>query len=635
MTNVNKPIGKAPYNFVPLPEKIVTRYDSIADLPTHNASHKEDANLLSGEITFEIVAENPILVADGNDDQNRRKFVQNADGTYEIPGSSLRGLIRNIVSVLSLSDWTEQIDDERFFYRSVAESSSTIGKHYKHVLNVSTKKINHKQESIPQNVKAGYIAKKKDGNYCIYHAKTDGGRLEKTYYKVNSGNIGINKDKFTRNVKRGFLIEEATFSVNKNGKVVKLYHDDANFKGYILYSGFIKTGRTEKVSAYLINEIDQEKEPVPVRLEDIKAYQADLNFRISKFPKRDRERMKKFFELPDKPGIEHAKPCFYLEYDGVTYFGFTAFLRLLYPYSTKDLLPDHILNKKSGIDYTSALFGFTKNSNPKINANYASRVHVHPALMKEDGEPDKPVKVILGSPRASATTMYLTQDHNADKNDYQTYLTKDATIRGMKQYWIKDEDMPSVDDKNNSALTELEALPKHTTFEAKISFDQLHEDELGLLLWALKRPEYHQIGSGKPYGYGVVTFKEITCHVTKNKNMYKSIEQFFDLRYERIDIDYYISIYHQYIKENYHLDIETLPSVQSFLKMKEKSKLPEEEMQYMNLQEYNQKPTLPTIDELVNEKVRSNIKEYMMQNKRNRKKFKKYPNRKKSYRQKL
>ena len=59
MTNVNKPIGKAPYNFVPLPEKIVTRYDSIADLPTHNASHKEDANLLSGEITFEIVAENP------------------------------------------------------------------------------------------------------------------------------------------------------------------------------------------------------------------------------------------------------------------------------------------------------------------------------------------------------------------------------------------------------------------------------------------------------------------------------------------------------------------------------------------------------------------------------------------------
>ncbi len=63
--------------------------------------------------------------------------------------------------------------------------------------------------------------------------------------------------------------------------------------------------------------------------------------------------MENFLNLPEKPGIEHAKPCFYLDYDDVTYFGFTAFLRLLYPNSTKDLLPDYILNKKRGIDYTS------------------------------------------------------------------------------------------------------------------------------------------------------------------------------------------------------------------------------------------------------------------------------------------
>lgn len=598
-------IGTAPYNFVPLPERIVTRYPSVEHLPTHDASNPQDRNLLSGEITFNIIAQNPIIVAEGQNENEKRKFIKDAKGKYEIPGSTIRGLIRNTVSVLSLSDWTKRIDEERFFYRSVADQSTTLGNHYKNVLGVKSKLINNKCESIPENVQAGYIVKTAKDEYCIYHARTDGGRLGKTYYKVNDGNLAIKKDHFRRNVKKGFIVEEVTFSLNNKGKVVKLFQQDARFKGHLLYSGFIKTGKTNKVSAYLINEIDQEKQPISLNKKDVQAYKADLNFRLSKFKKSERPRMQEFFELPEKIGIEHGKPCFFLQYDGVTYFGFTAFIRLLFPYSTKDLLPEYITNQKNGIDYADALFGFTSENG---RSKYASRVHFHSAKINSPTEQVETARITPGSPRASAYRFYLDQDTSKTGNDYYTYLTKETTIRGMKQYWIKDVERLNSDNKSNSLATEIEALPKHTVFKAKITFDQLHEDELGLLLWALQGPSFHQIGMGKPYGYGVVSFELIKCYVTNYQDLYNDLTNMFHVKKVRINIESYIEKYKNFMiqllnqqgfKTDANFKLEELDSINIFLAMKEFAKLKREEMQYTDKSLYS-KVTLPTAKQLLN-----------------------------------
>lgn len=609
MTKNNQKIGTAPYNFVPLPEFIVTRYPSESDLPTHDASHPNDRNLLSGEITFNIVAKNPIFVSDSQNENETRKFVKSVDGKkYEIPGSTIRGLIRNAASILSLSDWTKNINDQRFFYRSVAESSTTLGKHYKKVLGTNTKLINNKRESIPENVQAGYIALSRNGEYCIYHARSDGGRLGKTYYKVNDGNLAINKDHFRRNVKKGFIVEEVTFSLNNKGKVVKMFQQDAYFKGNLLYSGFVRLGNTNKVSAYVINEIDRETTPIQLKKEDIKAYKADLKFRLSKFKKSERDRMEHFFDLPHKPGIEYSKPCFYLQYDGVTYFGFTAFLRLLFPYSTKDLIPEYITNKKAGIDYSDALFGFTTKDD---RSNYASRVQFQSAKLVSMTDPVRTVSITPGSPRASAYRFYLNQDPLNQKNDYYTYLTKDTTLRGMKQYWIKEVDQLNYNNQNDSLKTDLEVLPKHSVFKVKITFDQLHDDELGLLLWALKGPKYHQIGMGKPYGYGVVSFELIKCFVSKNQDLYKDLTNMFHINREQIDIDSYINLYKSYMlkqlkQQGFILDenfkLEELDSIQIFLAMKDFTKLKREDMQYTKVNEYS-KVTLPTAKQLLNNEM--------------------------------
>ena len=153
----------APYNFVEFTEK---QYEYPEDLlPTHDCMKNE---LTSGEIEYEITAETPIFVDDGTVDHHFRK---NENGKYCIPGSSVRGLIRNNVQILGFSSFEDDIDDYALMYRNVANGAEKD--RYKNVLgsdqisigiNPKTKK--NMEVSILKNVKAGYI-RQEAGKYYI------------------------------------------------------------------------------------------------------------------------------------------------------------------------------------------------------------------------------------------------------------------------------------------------------------------------------------------------------------------------------------------------------------------------------------------------------------------------------------
>lgn len=74
----------APYNFVPFSEKLLIRYESLDQLPRHD---RIDPSLKSGEIQVELRAETPVFVSDGQQDPH---FFRGPDGTYQIPGSTVR-----------------------------------------------------------------------------------------------------------------------------------------------------------------------------------------------------------------------------------------------------------------------------------------------------------------------------------------------------------------------------------------------------------------------------------------------------------------------------------------------------------------------------------------------------------------
>ena len=98
----NKYVG-APYNFVPF-------YDKVYQYPDHKlTSHNSvEENLITGEITYKITAETPIMIDDGT-----YHFFTDAKGRYAIPGSTMRGLIRNNVQVLGLCSYEDDIDESR------------------------------------------------------------------------------------------------------------------------------------------------------------------------------------------------------------------------------------------------------------------------------------------------------------------------------------------------------------------------------------------------------------------------------------------------------------------------------------------------------------------------------------------
>lgn len=602
--NKRKRVGTAPYNFVPLPEKIIDRYSSISKLPTHNAKDDRDKHLLCGEVHFDIVAKSPILIADGNAENGEgRHFVKNACNEYEIPGSSLRGLLRSTMSILSLSRWTDQIDDEIFYYRTVGESSSKLATTYKNILDVDQKEHRGKMTSIERNVRAGYIVKNDEDNYVIYPARTDGGRHGKSYYKFHQQNVNrrfINE--FKKKLRDGYRVEDATFSVNQHGEAVYLNGRDAIFKGKLFFSGPMKGKKT----AYVINDIDKQAKPIPISDKDLKAYKADYEFRKNKL----RGRGKSFFQLPSETGLKGAKPCFYI-YDGsMLHFGYTAYLRLTYDKSTIDALPSYLKRGDVALDYVKALFGFTeedlkgREGEGKLT-NYASRLSFFPSLLKEESIPLDPMNFVLASPRASALTMYLDQH---DGHDYNSYNDKDARLRGMKQYWIKPRPDFNEQTKKSNVTSELNLLPEQSTFKAKIRFDQIYPDELGLLLWALQGPTYHQLGMGKPYGYGVVQFTNATCHINNNEQMYRDLEAFFDVGLKEVDIETYIDRYHDYVQEHFNIDLSEVGSIMTFLNMKEKSPLPEQQMKYMNFHGYRKKHKLPTVEQLLSGKYKENLK---------------------------
>ena len=99
-------IAKAPFNFVPLPEQV---FIPQVEKPTFD---RFEMNRHSGYIDLNITCETPTYVKcgidpskdppDAKDPKTRDFFHQGNPSNPVIPGSSLRGMIRVLVEVMSL-----------------------------------------------------------------------------------------------------------------------------------------------------------------------------------------------------------------------------------------------------------------------------------------------------------------------------------------------------------------------------------------------------------------------------------------------------------------------------------------------------------------------------------------------------
>src|SRR5947209_1573894 len=152
-------IAIAPYNFVPLPEKIIPAVSDARDLPDHD---KYYAELRSGYFDVTLKTRSPLYIrgplsakdfsdqerdrqekdkelqGQEQDHQEKNKELQGKDKpeffytcderTPVIPGSSLRGMLRGLLEIVSYGkmQWVSQ---KQLFFRTVDKTA--IGRYYR------------------------------------------------------------------------------------------------------------------------------------------------------------------------------------------------------------------------------------------------------------------------------------------------------------------------------------------------------------------------------------------------------------------------------------------------------------------------------------------------------------------------
>ncbi|HHY79108.1 MAG TPA: TIGR03986 family CRISPR-associated RAMP protein [Thermoanaerobacter sp.] len=563
----------APYNFIPLNKHVI----EAQPIPDFDCYYNEHAGLkrFNGYIDCEIESITPLYIRDTYTSEElikkEKNNEDNADffspgGIARIPGSSLRGMTRTMVEIMSWGKFGFY-ENKRLFYRGLADKSNLSQEYQK---NMSSYDRNTKKSSYKFN--AGYL--KRDGfDYYIIPAKVKDGKQFKQVTK--------------RNKDEKFIIEK-----QQNGE-------------YLVISGNIN----KKEHDWLIYEPDFNQR-IPVSDFDIKEYMMDEN-RYS-----DEKGDGNLIRL-----ISMAKdgmvPCFYVCWkdengkDRVS-FGHTGFFRLSYKYTIGDHIPEN-LKQEELIDIPESIFGkvYDKQS-------FASRIFFEDALLIPgqnniliSNNPITPK--ILSSPKPTTFQHYLEQPSGATIKNLNHWNNKNAKIRGYKLYWHKDgtgwelEITNEEKEKKKKIITKIKPVKPGIKFKSRVRFENLSQEELGALLFAIDLPEncYHKIGMGKPLGLGTIKIKP-TLFLINRENRYTSLleDENWNLGVEKGDIKKFKDAFEQYLLDKLNrLEKSNLTSLWDHERMKhlkvmlnfENTKLKgwKQETDYMELKEFKDRPVLP------------------------------------------
>ena len=499
-THPNKFSATAPYNFVALPEKILP--SKITNIESYKLQVIDPKNL-SGEIELEITSLTPLFIGGG---KGEKSF---APVTEIIPGSSLRGMFKNIFKIVTCGAFRgktssqkkgDDFNDEHIYFRCLmAPKSAPIWMEDLYKL-YNDRMISKKEGKPVKNARPGFLIQTTDGKFFIApsihpHDIKDDRILIKEYEKKFKDTVKIRNDsRVTWHGKEAYIITGSQ-------KSEKLYDAES----YSLLNDFEKKRAGKQFIRFTkIDYVDWNKNNWLELPEDVRlSYEHDRNRKgVNLFDDNVILKGKQIFEIaPDAPEeIKTLVPCHFLEEGGkVTAFGHGQCFRIPYENAIGDLIPKN-LNDEKIIDFADAVFG---------RENFwASRVFFEDAkaIEKIQTLPNSAESRPLMPPNPTSYQLYLKQgDEKLNHWDSQG-----AKIRGYKFYWHDKtsdnwKDNGQSDKKYTKKILPLKAGNK---FKTKIRFQNLSEIELGALLMIFdlngaKNPAY-KIGMGKPLGLGSI-----------------------------------------------------------------------------------------------------------------------------------
>ncbi|MFB8787640.1 MAG: TIGR03986 family CRISPR-associated RAMP protein [Potamolinea sp.] len=557
----------APYNFVELPEKVVEAEDLLSGERYHLDHHtgRIECTLTTESLLYTRCGWHPDDFAEHGEKafqelpdeiKNKRAsfFINPKTQQPTIPGSSIRGMLRTLVEIVSFSKIDRVSDEHRIFFRAVASNpdKESWGKEYK----------NHVE---PKKVKTGYLKKDREGWY-IQPAKTEQGA---TFAWVRETSLNLSNFKNFNDAQyepQYISVSYRSVAVDNTDRAKRLFAHNVELsdtypkKGVLVTSGNMK--QKEDSSSQRCNHcvvFAEDKKAAPLRIDDIAI--AHYRNALTDFQK----------ESPfnkDWGVLEENRPVFYCPPENgnkVGFFGQSSNFRI--PYSPEgnghattavDFIPKivhnpYVINWNNApikfsvillnsncligilflsvplIDIADAIFGWVKQESkekklPKyFNKQRAGRVFVTDALCQSSqnvisDESQLLTPKILAEPKPSNFPHYLVQP-KADKSELKHYASEpiqETVIRGHKLYWHQGSNPEfklkrNLDKKkevSDTQTTKIKPIKKGVTFKFDIHFENLSKVELGALLWVLdiaQDDRYRlKLGMGKPLGLGAI-----------------------------------------------------------------------------------------------------------------------------------
>ena len=562
----------APYNFVPLSEHVVPVDQKPEPANQYNLHRK------TGHITFYLTTETPLYVrcalthqqfTQGERERGQpiTDYTRLTKNTPEffytfdqhkpvIPGSSLRGMLRTLVEIVSFAK-TDRVTRRKPFFRALADQ--TLRNLYQQVF------VSHAQSSknpvypcYKMNIRTGFL--RRTGN-DYYIEECDYARID--HIAGNTLSLAAIPDKNGHSFRPGridwqwhnqpiYVIADAEnehfFPENDRHPGMYLRFRavrQASFdpsaisgaaEGILVLTGFMQNKHMEFV--FLTNTPSTAAVTYSIPSTTIDRFHDDdqispwqvRNFPINKPKPASRRRSGMLCD---------GEPVFFLlDTKGeVRFLGRAQMFRLPYDYAPYDLIP--ISNRDSQIfDIADALFGYVRRQKQHNEQSCASRLFISDAELVTVTDDvwlgDGPITPrILATPKPTTFQHYIEQKNVPPLHHYSS---SGADIRGYKLYWHKGQvDVSQIEDSNfvekltdpakrepnenpytDTQHTRFRPIKSGVQFRFSIYFENLTDVELGALLCVLSYGnDVHEkgqptesyrlsLGMGKPLGMGAV-----------------------------------------------------------------------------------------------------------------------------------
>ncbi|MBI4854561.1 MAG: TIGR03986 family CRISPR-associated RAMP protein [Acidobacteria bacterium] len=466
----------APYNFIPLNEKIVCNNLPVPEL------NKYDTTKNTGWIELEIEAITPLYIRGTLTKSDIEKQLDNKDKSdffapvkkISIPGSSLRGMTRNMVEIVSFSEF-KFFEDRRLYYRGLADQSN-LREEYQNKM----ASFDRQKRRTQYNFSVGILRKSTD-------------KKDRLHFEIKSSG-----NRFDR-----ILKSDAKNLVEKKGEKYEEFKFYRLGKDFLVVSGNVPNKKRD----WVINYPYDDAEVIAILDEDIKNY------------KQDRTRGEQVPDILEQARRGEEIPCFFVRWTdregkNRVSFGHTGMFRLAYEKTISAHIKQNFeSNAKSStecenkIDFAEAIFGNEKKHSGRVFFEDAFLIDEQTDLQLDIVSPK-----ILSSPKPTTFQQYLVQ--NSTEIKQLNHYNSNSSIRGYKCYWHKSGEKDKwvemdkkLIDKNPKLYTKIQPVKPGTRFRGRVRFENLSGEELGALLFTLDLPEGcgHKLGMGKPLGLGSIS----------------------------------------------------------------------------------------------------------------------------------